>query len=185
MIRRLRGVLFVAVFALIVTLLANGRRGAAMAATVTRYEEVKDWPSLPPGVQLGEAAGVAVDVNGHVFVFHRPGRGFVLTEKTKLTEPTVFEIDANTGKLISSWGANMFLVPHGITIDGRNNIFLTDASLQQVFKFTHDGKLVFALGEPGVGAWDATHFNEPTDIAIRPDGTFYVSDGYVNSRVKT
>ena len=72
-------------------------------------EEVKDWPSLPPGVQLGEAAGVAVDVNGHVFVFHRPGRGFVLTEKTKLTEPTVFEIDANTGKLISSWGANTCL----------------------------------------------------------------------------
>jgi peptidylamidoglycolate lyase len=95
----------------------------------------------------------------------------------------VLEIDANTGKLISSWGANMFLVPHGITIDGQNNIFLTDASLQQVFKFTHDGKVIFALGEPRVGAWDATHFNEPTDIAIRPDGTFYVADGYVNSRV--
>jgi len=65
----------------------------------------------------------------------------------------------------------------------QNNVFLTDVSLQQVFKFTHDGKLIFALGEPRVGAWDATHFNEPTDIAIRPDGTFYVSDGYVNSRV--
>jgi peptidylamidoglycolate lyase len=77
----------------------------------------------------------------------------------------------------------MFLVPHGITIDGENNVFLTDVSLQQVFKFTHDGKLIFALGEPRVGAWDATHFNEPTDIAIRPNGTFYVSDGYVNSRV--
>ena len=183
MIRRLRAVLVVAGFALIVTLLASGRRGAVAAATVTRYEEVKDWPSLPPGVQLGEAAGVAVDVNGHVFVFHRPGRGFVLTATTKLTEPTVLEIDANTGKLISSWGANMFLVPHGITIDGQNNIFLTDASLQQVFKFTHDGKVILALGEPRVGAWDATHFNEPTDIAIRPDGTFYVADGYVNSRV--
>jgi peptidylamidoglycolate lyase len=183
MIGRLRAVLVVAGFVLIVTLLANGRQNAIVAATVTRYEEVKDWPSLPPSVQLGETAGVAIDVNGHVFIFHRPGRGFVLTATTKLTEPTVLEIDADSGKLISSWGANMFLVPHGITIDGQNNVFLTDVSLQQVFKFTHDGKVIFALGEPHVGAWDATHFNEPTDIAIRPDGTFYVSDGYVNSRV--
>jgi peptidylamidoglycolate lyase len=183
MIGRLRGVLVVAGLVLIVALLPSGRRDAIAAATVTRYEEVKDWPSLPASVQLGETAGVAVDTNGHVFIFHRPGRGFDLTATTKLTEPTVLEIDADTGKLISSWGANMFLVPHGISIDGQNNIFLTDVSLQQVFKFTHDGKVIFALGEPRVGAWDARHFNEPTDIAIRPDGTFYVSDGYVNSRV--
>lgn len=156
---------------------------AASPATVTRYEEVKDWPKLPATVQLGEVAGVSVDSNGHVFIFHRPGRGFDPKASSKLTEPTVLEIDANTGKLISAWGANMFVVPHGITVDGQDNVFLTDVGLQQVFKYTHAGKLLFALGEPGVGAWDAKHFNQPTDIAIRPDETFYVSDGYVNSRV--
>src|SRR5580700_7163106 len=139
MIERLRVVFGVAGFALIVTLLASGRRDAVVAATVTRYEEVSDWPSLPAGTQLGEVAGVAVDVNGHVFVFHRPGRGFDMTATTKLTEAPVLEIDANTGKLIASWGENMFIVPHGITIDGANNVFLTDVNLQQVFKFTHDG----------------------------------------------
>ena len=163
---------------------AGGRdRLQVTAASTVRYQEVKDWPRLPPTVQLGEAAGVAVDVNGHVIVFHRPGRGFDTAATTKLTEPAVLEIDANTGALIHAWGANMFLVPHGITIDGANNVFLTDVGLQQVFKFTHDGKPLLALGEPGVGAWDARHFNQPTDIQIRPDGTFYVSDGYVNSRV--
>jgi peptidylamidoglycolate lyase len=178
-----RAAFAVAGLALIMTLLASGSREAFAAAPITRYAEVTDWPNLPPNVQLGEVAGVSVDSNGHVFVFHRPGRGFDIKAKTKLTEPTVLEIDAQTGKLISSWGSNMFLVPHGITLDGQNNVFLTDVALQQVFKFTHDGKLIFALGEPGVGGWDATHFNEPTDIAIRPDETFYVSDGYVNSRV--
>jgi peptidylamidoglycolate lyase len=118
-----------------------------------------------------------------VFVFHRPGRGFDPAATEKLAEPAVLEIDAGSGALIHSWGADTFLVPHGITIDRSNNVFLTDVGLQQVFKFTHDGKLLLALGEPRVGAWDATHFNQPTDIQIRPDGTFYVSDGYVNSRV--
>ena len=51
---------------------------ARVAAAAIHYEEVKTWPALPAGVQLGEAAGVAVDINGHVFVFHRPGRASTL-----------------------------------------------------------------------------------------------------------
>jgi peptidylamidoglycolate lyase len=164
-------------------IVTGGIRPVVRATAGRPYTEVQDWPRLPSDVQLGEVAGVAVDMNGHVFVFHRPGRGFDLAATEKLKAPTVIEIDADTGKLIASWGENTFLVPHGITIDEANNIFLTDVSLQQVFKFTHDGRLLLAVGEPRVGAWDATHFNEPTDIAIRSDGSFYVSDGYVNSRV--
>ena len=131
---------------------------------------------------MGEAAGVAVDMDGHVFVFHRPGRGSTPATE-KLADAAVLEIDADTGRLIRSWGANTFLVPHGITVDDANNVFLTDVGLQQVFKFSHDGRQIFAVGEARVGKWDATHFNQPTDIAIQPDGSFYVSDGYVNSRV--
>ncbi len=153
------------------------------AAVATGYEEVKGWPTLPAGMQMGEAAGVAVDINGHVMVFHRPGRGFDTAATELLKDPAVLEIDPQSGRLLNSWGANTFLVPHGITIDQANNVFLTDVALQQVFKFSHDGKLLFSVGEPRVGKWDATHFNQPTDIAIRVDGSFYVSDGYVNSRV--
>ena len=148
-----------------------------------RYQEVKSWPVLPSTVQLGEVAGVAVAPNGHVFVFHRPGRGFDPSATEKLKDNTVLEFDAGSGQLLNAWGANTFLVPHGITIDRDGNVFLTDVGLQQIFKFTPAGKLIFAIGEPGVGKWDATHFNQPTDIAIREDGTFYVSDGYINSRV--
>ena len=147
------------------------------------YEEVKSWPVLPSTVQFGEVAGVAVAPNGHVFVFHRPGRGFDPSATEKLKDNTVLEFDADSGKLLHAWGANTFLVPHGITIDRDGNVFLTDVGLQQIFKFSPGGKLIFAIGEPGVGKWDATHFNQPTDIAIRDDGTFYVSDGYINSRV--
>ena len=121
---------FVLVYLVCVAALGSASsRPPLAAAPAVRYQEVKDWPRLPPAVQLGEAAGVAVDVNGHVFVFHRPGRGFDTAATTKLTEPAVLEIDADSGALIQSWGANMFLVPHGITIDGANNVFLTDVGL--------------------------------------------------------
>jgi peptidylamidoglycolate lyase len=153
------------------------------AQPAVRYEEVRNWPSLPSGVQMGEAAGVSVDTDGHVFVFHRPGRGFDPSAADPLKEPAVLVIDAVTGRLTNAWGANRFLVPHGVTADHENSVFLTDVGLQQVFKFTHDGAPVLTLGERRVGKWDATHFNQPTDVAIRPDGWFYVSDGYVNSRV--
>src|SRR5262245_57918072 len=118
-------------------------RPATITATATvRYEEVKNWPALPAEVQMGEAAGVAVDRDGHVFVFHRPGRGFDPSATELLAEPAVLVIDATTGKLVGSWGANRFLVPHGISIDSQNNVFVTDVGLHQVIKFTHDGTLV-------------------------------------------
>ena len=140
----------------------------AVPDTLKGYHEVKGWPSLPAGVEMGEAAGVAVDMNGHVMVFHRPGRGFDTAATELLKEPAILEIDPQTGTLIRSWGANTFLVPHGITVDHENNVFLTDVALQQVFKFSHDGKLLFSVGEPRVGKWDATHFNQPT-----PNGERY------------
>ena len=134
-------------------------------------------------MQLGEVAGVDVDRRGHVFVFHRPGRGFEPGATELLDQPAVLEFDEKSGEFVAAWGARTFLVPHGITVDGGGNVWVTDVGLHQVFKFSHDGRLLLSLGTPRVGGWDATHFNQPTDIAIERDGTFFVSDGYINSRV--
>ena len=61
---------------------------------------------------------------------------------------------------------------------------MIDDLRQQIFKFTHDGKqLVMTLGEAGVAGNDEKHFGRPTDIAWLPDGTFFISDGYTNTRV--
>src|SRR5262252_9011564 len=78
-------VLAIAGLGLFATLLTSSFRNVAAAPVVTRYEEVKDWPSLPPNVKLGEVAGVSVDANGHVLIFHRPGRGFEIAATAKLT----------------------------------------------------------------------------------------------------
>jgi len=162
---------------------AAGGHAHGQPTRARSYEEVKDWPKLPANVRLGECAGVASDANGHIFIFHRPGRGFEPGATEKLADPAVLEVDADSGALLHAWGANTFLVPHGITIDTSNNVFLTDVGLQQVFKFSHDGKQLLTVGTARQGGWDATHFNQPTKVLVRPGGSFYVGDGYVNSRV--
>lgn len=97
--------------------------------------------------------------------------------------PLVLCFEGASGKLIQSWGANTFVSPHGLRVDKNDNVWITDIGLHQVMKFTHDGKLLLAIGERLTPGLDGQHFNKPTDVAVAPDGSFYVSDGYVNSRV--
>lgn len=165
-----------------VTLLVGG--AVAAAAARTDYHVVHGWPDLPEGRVLGSAAGVGVNSKGEVLVFHRAGRTW--SEPLPLTliaAPTVAVFDGASGKFLREWGANQFAMPHGLTVDGKDNIWVTDVALQQVFKFSPDGKLLMTLGERGVAGADAHHFNRPTDVAVLPDGSFYVSDGYLNTRV--
>lgn len=67
--------------------------------------------------------------------------------------------------------------------DHEGYVWLTDVGLHQVFKFDAEGNLFLTIGEAGVPGADERHFNRPTDVAVAADGSFYVSDGYVNSRV--
>ncbi len=156
---------------------------ATRADSLVSYRAVSNWPDLPADVQLGEVAGIAVDSHGHVFVFQRAGRGFDTNTIAPISDATVLQLDGATGKLLARWGAGRFRLPHGLSVDASDNIWLTDAALHQVFQFSHDGELRMVLGEAGVARWDAEHFNRPTDVAVRADGAFYVTDGYEAQRI--
>jgi peptidylamidoglycolate lyase len=150
------------------------------------YHVVHGWPVLPEGEVLGSVAGVGVDSHGNVFVFHRAGRTWPKSDVLELTpipRPTVDVFDGKSGALLKRWGANRFAMPHGLSIDGHDNVWLTDVALQQVYKFSPEGELLLTLGERGVAGDDAGHFNRPTAVAVAGDGSFYVSDGYRNTRV--
>jgi peptidylamidoglycolate lyase len=163
-------------------LAASGSSGQEQKAPES-YKVVHGWPQLPDGRILGQATGVDVDSTGHVYVFHRSGRGWSEDPALPLiAKPTVEVFDA-AGRHVRSWGANQFAMPHGLTVDSQNNVWLTDVALHQVFKFAPDGKRLLALGQARVPGADARHFDKPTDVAVLPDGSFYVSDGYGNSRV--
>lgn len=148
------------------------------------HEVVRDWPALPPTHVLGQCVGVGVDSRSNVFVFHHSGREWTTPfPRDPIARPTVSLIEGRTGKLLAAWGAGLFIMPHGLTVDAQDNVWVTDVGRHQVLKFTHDGRLLLALGERGRPGSDRTHFNRPTDVAVLSDGSCYVSDGYENSRV--
>lgn len=149
------------------------------------YRWLKAWPQLPDSLTLGQPSGMDMDREGSLVVFCRRGRTWppVGMPDTYIQLNTVLFIDPESGKLVKSWGGNRFVMPHGLTVDPDNNIWLTDVGLHQVFKFTHDGKLIMALGQQRIPGNDSAHFDMPTAVAIAGNGSFYVSDGYGNSRV--
>lgn len=152
----------------------------------TKYMLVKNWLNLPKDLKLGNPTGISIDTNQNIVVFHRADREWPLfgsMPDKPIQNKTVLIINKDNGKLIESWGDNLFLMPHGLTVDKQNNIWVTDVGLHQVFKFTHDGKLLMTLGKAKIAGNDSSHFNKPTGVAIANDGSFYVSDGYGNSRV--
>ncbi len=178
--RRVRGVAALALLVILSTTL----RVAAAPEAAAGYRVVHGWPALPEGHILGQVSGVAVDSHNHVFVFHRANRGWGEQKNEQLIEPaTVLCFEGASGKQVLAWGERKFVVPHGLRVDAEDNVWVTDVGLHQVFKFSHDGRLLMTLGTERVPGLDSTHFNEPTDVAIAPDGAVYVSDGYGNSRV--
>ncbi len=150
------------------------------------YVLVNDWPNLQDNFTLGSPTGLGIDTNGNIIVFHRSGRtwdSMPISHLPLITKNTISTISAKTGKVLKSWGKNLFIMPHGLEVDNQNNIWVTDCGLHQVFKFDSSGNLLMTLGEAKVSGNDSLHFNLPTDIAVAKDGSFYISDGYENSRV--
>ena len=154
--------------------------------SVTHYHVVHGWPVLPENTILDEVSAVAVDSRDNVLVLQRGGRKWPDSEvldETPIPGPTIFVFDGRTGRLLTKWGQNILALPHSITVDDKDNVWVADVALNQVFKFSHDGKLLLKLGERAVAGNDTTHFNRPSDVAVAPDGSFYVSDGYRNNRI--
>ena len=137
---------------------------------------------MPEGVAWGEVSAVDTDSHGHIFVLQRAGRVWEEPFPAEpIAEPVVFMF-ARNGKLLASWGAGETVMPHGLSVDPQDKVWITDVQREQVLRFSHDGTFEMALGERGVSGDDRTHFGRPADIAFDGD-TVFVADGYVNSRI--
>ncbi len=133
------------------------------------YKASPDFFQFPPNWIEGEAAGVAVNSKGHIFLFQR-------------SKPNLSEFD-ESGRYVRSIGEGLFDHPHGLRIDSEDNIWTTDDTNSTVLKISPAGKVLLILGRRNNSGEADWLFNKPTDVAFSKNGDIFVTDGYANSRV--
>jgi DNA-binding beta-propeller fold protein YncE len=132
------------------------------------YQMVEDWITGPE--DIGGVSGVTVDDEGNVYAFRRDANN-------------VWNLDA-TGTLVKEWGQDIAMWTHGIRVDREGHVWTIDGQAHQVKKWSPDtNTLLMTLGKYDVGGDGPDTFNRPTDVAFAPNGDFFVSDGYINTRV--
>ena len=148
-----------------------------------QLSKVEGWPAIDQESVFQVPTAIAVDSQNRVFVYHRAGRPRVEPlPREGIPEDTIIVLDGETGKLLSSWGGNQFIMPHGLKVDSDDNVWVTDVGSHQIHQFSNDGKLLLTLGEFFVAGEDQTRFGEPADLAFS-DERIFVADGYTNTRV--
>src|SRR4051812_1862920 len=110
-----------------ISLLSLFAAAISLPAAEPQHEVVRGWPVMPADHVLGLCAGIGVDSHNRVFVFHRRERKWTTPfPKEPIAGDTVSVIDGASGKLVASWGAGIFNMPHGLTIDREDHVWLTD-----------------------------------------------------------
>lgn len=169
---------------LLLIFLASLLGGQALARLPHGYAVVHGWPQLPEGRVLGSAAGVAVNLAGEVFVFHRGPRVWSEPLPTDaIAGPTIAVFDSRTGRFLREIAAEIFAMPHGLSVDPQGNLWATDVALHQIIKLAPDGRVLMTLGTRGEPGADSQHFNRPTQVGFAKEGTVLIADGYRNTRV--
>ena len=119
------------------------------------YRTVSSWGALPKERAWGPVSAVATDRDGaSVWVAERCGAGDCAASPLN----PILKFDRN-GALVTSFGAGLFVVPHGMDVDPDGNVWVTDApdgtltgagKGRQVLQVQPGGKAV-ALARQGRG----------------------------------
>ena len=124
------------------------------------YDANADLLKLPDNIHLGEAAGVATNSKGHIFVYTRTGAAHasVGTSRTFYKSGSrLLEFD-QAGKFLREIGQGVygFNFAQAVKIDPQDNIWVVDQGSSNVIKFDQDGRILLVLSR------------KPEAIAVRP-----------------
>ena len=130
-----------------------------------------------------------------------PGDPHRISDYCCETAPPVLEFDP-AGNLVNSWGgpgAGYEWPPavdsggvhfpwsmHGITVDGKDNVWIAGNQANSVLKFTRQGKFLMQIGKNGQGKGntDTANLGRPAEVEVDlAANEAYVADGYGNRRV--
>jgi sugar lactone lactonase YvrE len=154
------------------------------------YETVRNWGTLPSGRTWGSVSAIHVDVDGkHIWAGDRCGTNSCAGS----TVDPIVKLDPS-GKVVASFGAGQIIWPHGMDVDRQGNVWIADARAASkdelskfpnaagkghtVIKFSPQGKVLLTLGTPGQAGSPPTHFTEPNDVLVAPDGSIFVGESH-------
>src|SRR5947209_18535749 len=114
------------------------------------YESAPNVLKMPADVYLGEAAGVATNSKGHVFVYTRTGSPTASIGTSRIfthNGSRLFEFDQN-GNFVREFGQGSygFLFAHAVRVDAQDNIWTVDEAASQIVKFSPEGRVLMLLG---------------------------------------
>src|SRR3984957_15000778 len=169
---------------------------AQQSAPEIRFQAQTDFFKLPPDLYFGEAAGVAVNSKGHVFVF---SRGSTTGPAYRAAAAQLLEFDAD-GKYIREIGHHLYAwsFAHAVKVDKEDNIWVADKGSDMVIKFSPEGRILMVFGRKQEASDEGTgplkhpkpplppidgEFRQVTDMAWDAGGNRYITEGYISSRV--
>lgn len=165
----------------------SGSRRARVGNGEHTYECIHDWgmDALPDGHDYGNAShGIAIDSQGHIYITHygNPGSIFVFDAEGKFVKSMSQYHRAAADDTTDEHGAG-----HGIDIrneNGEDFLYLSPNNRSLFFaKVNLKGELVWKRGLEEIHQ-DSGKYNaekplfRPTNASFRPDGGYYLGDGY-------
>jgi sugar lactone lactonase YvrE len=167
------------------------------------YRTVAPWGEPPGGRSWGALNAVAIDNDGEsIWVATRCGANpetppgaasFAYDSCAGSTAPPVLKLDPS-GKVLTRFGADLFIFPHKIHVDPEGNIWVVDArgpnererkknpqekpKGHTVVKFSPEGKVLLTIGRPGVVGNPPDALNEPTSVVIASNGDIFIAEGH-------
>jgi len=184
-------------FALVLFVLLSVATGAQQAVPPPEipFDSIPNALKLPPNMNLGEGAGVAINSKGHVFVFTRAN---ISGPAFGATAAQLLEFGPD-GKFVREIGKGLyaFSYAHTVRIDKDDNIWCVDKGSDMVVKFGPDGHVLMVFGRKKEASDEAVPwarptpplapingmFRQPTDVTWNAQGDIFISDGYINSRI--
>ena len=129
--------------------------GVAALAANHPFRATPGWGDI--GRAWGSTSAVYTTSEGNVWVAERCGENTCVGHDDL---DNVFLFNP-AGELLKSFGAGVFVWPHGLHVDPDGNVWVTDARGEgnrghQVHKFDADGELLMSLGKEDESPFDGT-----------------------------
>ncbi len=130
-------------------LLALATHLAAQSVPEIAYDAASNL-KLPADTHLGEAAGVATNSRGNLYVYTRTGNPTAMMGASRIIThggSRLFAFDAN-GNFVREIGQGIygFLQAHGVRVDAQDNIWTIDEAANQIAKFSPEGRVLMVMG---------------------------------------